>query len=428
ALAWLVPAGRAATRELELALARFALAAVRRGVVAWLAGPAAPAPCAFRRPEAFASLFAGPRAPRTRAPACGACVVSDVCAGPVEGATAAGFEDGGRGAVAFEAATATVRHAAEVQAWVESGEGQRWGRANFVSVGSEPDLRGGVALSALLRGLYHCNQRCTFCWVDLEQPRVPTAAVEQALAMTALEGMQVLSITGGEPTLDRRLPAQVRLARALGALEVTLQTNAVRLDEPERAQALAQAGLTRAFVSLHGATAEVSDAITRAPGTFARTLGGIRNLLAAGISVGVGVVFTTENRSQARALVTLVATELRGVDLTLSVASPVNERVDVRAVTPRYSELAPTLREAVATARALGVPFAGLFGQCGLPPCILDGDPACFPELEREHPVWSSAEDFVHAPVCEGCRLRPKCPGIRRAYAEVHGLDELHAL
>lgn len=428
-LTWELAPEERAGAALELALGRLALTAVRRSIVVRFDGPLAPAPCAFERPEAFASLLDGSAPDRHKPDPCDACALGATCAGPAPGAPAASIARGDRDPVAFEAALATLRDARDVQTWITAGPDRRWGRENFVSIGSEPDVAtGAVVHSALLRAFFHCNQDCTFCWVDLQQPRVPDAVVSQALALMALEGMTALSITGGEPTLDKRLELQVRLARALGISQVTLQTNAVRLDVAERAQGLARAGLTRAFVSLHGPDANTGEAITRAPGTFERTLRGIENLLAAGVSVGVGVVFTHENRDDARRLVELVGTRLRGVDLTLSVASPVNDRLDVRAITPRYTELAPTLREAARTAQALGLHYVGLLGQCGLPPCILDADPVCFPELAREHPEWSAAADFMHIQACNDCSLRRKCPGVRTSYATAYGTDELHAV
>lgn len=428
-LSWMIPANRVPGSELELSLARLALAAIRRGVLARFDGPLAPSPCSFRRPEAFASLFFGPVAARAKPEACAHCRLDDACPGPRAATEPAPLTSDGRLPIAFDSALETLHGAADVQGWIRAGASHRWGRENFVSIGSEPDLANGAAVhSALLRAFYHCNQNCTFCWVDLEQPRVPSAAVLQTLALMGLEGMTALSITGGEPTLDKRLESQVRLARALGVRQVTLQTNAVRLDVPERAERLAKAGLTRAFVSLHGADATTSEAITRAPSTFERTLCGIENLLNAGVSVGLGLVFTHENRDQARRIVQLIGTRLAGTDLTLSVAAPINDRLDVRRIAPRYTDLAPALREATLAAHELGVSYAGLFGQCGLPPCILDADPVCFPELSREHPEWSAAEDFLHAPACEACSLRRKCPGVRKSYASAYGTDELHAV
>lgn len=428
-LAWMLAPHEPLDEIVELALGRFALEATRRSMVGRFDGPLAPAACAFARPEAFASLFANSAPPRPKPPTCAGCALDEVCSGPGAGRPARALSPDGRAPIAFELAVDTLRRADDVHEWVRAGESRRWGRENFVSIGSEPEIGAARAVpSALLRAFYHCNEDCTFCWVDLKQPRVPDAAVSQTLALMGLEKLRALSITGGEPTLDRRLETQIRLARALGITQVTLQTNAVMLADEERATQLARAGLTRAFVSLHGSTRATSERITRTPGTFERTISGVQNLLAAGVSVGVGVVFTHENREEARALVELVATRLAGADLTLSVAAPINDRLDVETITPRYSELAPTLREAAYAAHELGVPFAGLFGQCGVPPCVLDADPVCFPELAREHPDWSAAEDFLHAEACSGCRLEKKCPGIRRSYAAVYGTSELRTL
>ncbi len=424
-LCWMLEPDATPGHALELALARLALAALRRGLIARFDGPLAPAPCAFRRPEAFASLFAGPATLRQKPAACSSCPIDAACSGPRSDSAARPLAADDRVGAAWDAAIATLAHADDVQGWVRAAE-QRWGRENFISIGSEPDFTGGVVHSALLRAFFHCNQDCKFCWVDLQQRRVPDAAIAQTFALMGLEGLTALSITGGEPTLDKRLESHVRLARALGISQVTLQTNAVMLDKAERAERLAAAGLTRAFVSLHGASASTSEAITRAPGTFERTVRGIQNLLRAGVSVGAGVVFTHENLDQARALVELVARDLAGADLTLSVAAPINDRLDVREITPRYTAIAPALREAARAAHELGVQYGGLYGQCGLPPCILDADPICFPELAREHPEWSAAGDFVHAEACAGCSLRRKCPGVRASYAAAYGTDELH--
>lgn len=428
-LSWMLPPGQVPGQELELTLARLALAAIRRGIIARFDGPLAPSPCEFRRPEALASLFSGPVEPRPKPAACADCPLDETCPGPRAGTQVRPLDADGRADEAFQSAVKALQRANDIQDWVRAGPSQRWGRENFVSIGSEPDLASGVAVhSALVRAFFHCNQDCTFCWVDLAQPRVVDAAILQTLALMGLEGMAALSITGGEPTLDKRLESQLRLARALGIEQITLQTNAVRLDVAERAERLARAGLTRAFVSLHGADATISESITRAPDTFERTLRGIQNLLAAGVSVGVGLVFTHENLEQAHDIVALVAARLQGVGLTLSVAAPINDSLDVRVIAPRYSEIAPALREAARTAHELGVPYGGLFGQCGLPPCILDADPVCFPELSRDHPEWSAPEDFIHAETCAGCRLRKKCPGMRKSYADAYGTDELHAL
>ena len=75
---------------------------------------------------------------------------------------------------------------------------------------------------------------------------------------------------------------------------MTLETNAVQMAKHGYAAKLFETGVTTAFVSLHCGDAAVSNAITRAPGTHARTAKGIRELLDAGIQVILNAVMTAD--------------------------------------------------------------------------------------------------------------------------------------
>src|SRR5439155_16755168 len=135
---------------------------------------------------------------------------------------------------------------------------------------SRDDFRGGDAATpeVTVRVNFHCNQACEFCFVSTHLPPAAEAAVRAAIESAARE-RAVVVLSGGEPTLNPRLLDYVRLARRLGAAAVELQTNGTRLAHARLATALAEAGLDGAMVSLHGATAAISDAVTGAPGTFA---------------------------------------------------------------------------------------------------------------------------------------------------------------
>ena len=78
---------------------------------------------------------------------------------------------------------------------------------------------------------FRCNQACHFCFVSTHLPAPPQPRVEAAIdEIAAMRGILVLS--GGEPTLDPRLPEYVRRGKAHGACEIELQTNATRLHDP----------------------------------------------------------------------------------------------------------------------------------------------------------------------------------------------------
>ena len=67
--------------------------------------------------------------------------------------------------------------------------------------------------------------------------------------------MEKLRLTGGEPLLRRDLEALVERLAGIGDLDLTLTTNGALL--AQKAQALADAGLTRVTVSLDSLDDEV---------------------------------------------------------------------------------------------------------------------------------------------------------------------------
>jgi cyclic pyranopterin phosphate synthase len=101
-------------------------------------------------------------------------------------------------------------------------------------------------------------------------------------------GVHKLRITGGEPLLRRGLEELIGQLAALGDLDVTLTTNGALLQQ--KAQALADAGLTRITVSLDSLDDEVFRAMNDVDFPVARVLGGIDAAAAAGLPVKVNVV------------------------------------------------------------------------------------------------------------------------------------------
>jgi radical SAM protein with 4Fe4S-binding SPASM domain len=90
----------------------------------------------------------------------------------------------------------------------------------------------------------------------------------------------------------------IRYARRAG-LRVNLITNAT-LADPQRARSLSKSGLDTAQVSVESAEEETHDLLTKSPGSFRRTLKGIRTLQEAGISVQTNTTITTLNARTAK--------------------------------------------------------------------------------------------------------------------------------
>lgn len=292
----------------------------------------------------------------------------------------------------------------------------------------------------ILRLVFHCNQSCDFCFVSRELPPIEHERLVAEIEDCGAKGIAI-DFSGGEPTLHPQVLDYIRLAKSKGAPRVELQTNAIKMADRAFAGALREAGLSSAFVSLHGTTAAVSDRVTAAPGTFVRTVAGIGNLLAEGVPVQLNFVVCGQNHHElagypdfvhATFIAPLAAQGRRaevGITLSYAAASTDNVPRDGRLI-PRISTVAPSFEEAIARAAHHGIPVDGLDTKCGVPACYL---PRAVREVAFAHAVPAgerarAAAGFTRAPACERCDYGDRCFGIRSSYAELHGLAELRAI
>jgi MoaA/NifB/PqqE/SkfB family radical SAM enzyme len=289
---------------------------------------------------------------------------------------------------------------------------------------ADPD---GVAhIEEIVRVIFRCNQSCTFCFVSTHLPSPPPDAVEAAIRSAGARGARIV-LSGGEPTLEPRLVEWVRLARSVSQGAIVLQTNAIRLEDAAFVARLEDAGLTEAFVSLHGATAAVSDSVTEAPGTYARTLAGIERIYASRIQLVLNYVVCEKNRHELVDYVRAIASRWPRALFNLSFVGPSTDLVPHdRALIPRYTDALPAIAEAIGEAQRLGVRVIGMESMCGLPLCLVPGGPAGL--ALAEIPPGFDPGEFLKTEECSRCGLEKKCWGLRRGYAEIHGTGELRAL
>jgi MoaA/NifB/PqqE/SkfB family radical SAM enzyme len=380
-------------------------------------------PCVFEKPERVAHLFALNRGHATRAgfervSECASCLVNDRCPGLPREALA---RSGSVPALHPVRDDRLRRRLTVVSSVEEQIARELVGREELRSGSTEPVPEYTVRVN------FHCNQSCEFCFVSTHLPPPAEAAVRDAIEAAGRESA-VLVLSGGEPTLNSRLADYIELAKQSGVRAVELQSNAIRLSDPVLTKALVEAGLDRAMISLHGSTAEISDAVTGAPGTFAGTVRGIDELVRAGVPVRLNFVFCQQNRADFPRFVDLVAGRWPKVGIVFSFVGSHTDVVPRKTeLIPRFTEVLPSLLEGLEKARLARVPVYGFDSMCGLPLCLV-------PEEQRggfsTHPVASGdgGGEFVKSEVCARCSEGHRCYGVRRGYAELYGTSELQPL
>jgi cyclic pyranopterin phosphate synthase len=137
-----------------------------------------------------------------------------------------------------------------------------------------------------------CNFRCVYCMPKevygrdyhfLERRELLT--FEEIARLTrafAGLGVEKARLTGGEPLLRRELERLIEMLAAIPGLDLTLTTNGSLL--PQKAQALADAGLERVTVSLDSLDDEVFKAMNDVDVPVERVLAGIEAAAAAGLA------------------------------------------------------------------------------------------------------------------------------------------------
>src|SRR5579862_7605312 len=112
--------------------------------------------------------------------------------------------------------------------------------------------------------------------------------LERIVRVFAGLGVRTVRITGGEPLVRRDVERLVALLAAIPGLEIALTTNGALL--PQKAEALARAGLSRVTVSLDSVDDETFRALNDVDFPVERVLEGIDAAAAAGLPVKVNAV------------------------------------------------------------------------------------------------------------------------------------------
>lgn len=314
-----------------------------------------------------------------------------------------------------------------VVADIERGEAALHGTEAF------PGLLFGRSASAVtvypndmrveLRPTLACNHHCGFCnSVDRTIENVTQGIEDLRDGIEAWAAMPVYrtTVSGGEPTLLRGLPDLLESLADQGLL-VELQTNGMALADPAYARRLRDAGVHTVLISLHASVADLSDGrITLYEGAWERTVAGIDNALAYGMSVEISHVVHRANSADTPRFMELVHARWgRRVRVRLAFVAPTGGAADATAeLVPPLHETLPSLREALAYAEKHRL-RVGMVGYCGLPPCLLQPH-EWFSEITRRS-ATEYPENHVKFDACRSCVYDQSCPGIWQGYHETYG-------
>jgi MoaA/NifB/PqqE/SkfB family radical SAM enzyme len=279
----------------------------------------------------------------------------------------------------------------------------------------------------VLRLGFRCNQRCAMCFQGRSWPDPPAELVRTWLDELGAAGVDMLMLTGGEPTVFPELPELIERASQRYGMEVHLQTNGVMLADAEYLAMLVEAGLAVVSVAFHSADPAASDELTGSAGGHERTVRGIENALGANLLVLLVACVEDATVGGLEQYAEFVVRELVRPFSDNSVARVeflqpggyYDEERMARTMTPLDRVAAPM----VAAARLLRDAEVDLEigGACGFPQCVFHEAPDLVPWRHRGEPdrrgvYWRDYDD-----TCGRCAAAGYCLGLREEYRRIHG-------
>ena len=210
-----------------------------------------------------------------------------------------------------------------------------------------------LMVSAMTRGgAWHCNQKCLHCYAAgqplSDTPELTTAQWKEILAKLRAANVPQVTFTGGEPTLRADL---VELVDAAQWFVTRLNTNG-RLLTPELCRRLYEASLDSVQVTLYSHDPAVHNALVGAEG-FDDTVAGIKNAVAAGLSVSVNTPLCSLNTDYAATVRFVHELGVRYVTCSGLIPSGSAEGAESQATRLTEEQLTDVLRRAVTVAEEL---------------------------------------------------------------------------
>lgn len=171
---------------------------------------------------------------------------------------------------------------------------------------SELEERSGRPLRAMLEVSDRCNEVCVHCYqVQGQKGEMSTEQIKALMDELAEMGILLLTISGGEATLRHDFIELLEHARKR-SFAVRLYTNGLTMTR-ELALEMKRLALQSIEISLYSHRAEVHDFVTGVPGSFERTVAGIRYLRELGVSVHVKTPVMRVNQDELHAYVEFVS-------------------------------------------------------------------------------------------------------------------------
>jgi len=295
-----------------------------------------------------------------------------------------------------------------------------------------------------------CNQDCVFCVVKGTN-KGKFGSMDKKEAKRIIKdfvncGGKVIVFTGGEPTLRGDLPEIIEYAENFKEINsISIITNGVRLEDKGYLKKILDADKKRKVsfcFSLHSHKEKISELLTKAKGSFKKTISGIENVTKSGRSISIYQVITTKNCKDLLAFCKFLNNKFPQIrDVTFAYPFPQGNALENDWIFPKITSLRLYLLKSLEFLERKGykvsIAACGQFPLCAIPGFeekVLESlsfseenisgvvGEKSFHEFEMASEEW--AEQYKNkSSKCQKCVLNKVCQGFWKKYIELFGFE-----
>lgn len=280
---------------------------------------------------------------------------------------------------------------------------------------------------------YDCNAKCSFCSQGSfdRSLNAPFPAIAKNIYTAYKTGYRRLGFTGGEPLINPGILKAVALGRSVGFDFIRVQTNGIKLADPEFCADLVKAGLTFCKFSFTSDNPSVHDRLVGAPGAWEKAVKGLENLKKLKIRLGANILINRHNYNRLPGIVYFFLE--KGITNFVVIYPLYTGSMAVNAKKDGVG--LPECEKYFAEAAGV-MERAGLAGEIlflNTPPCFLKGRESLAIGLDLFNTVVTGPdgkttdldagadEAKVYSAACRACPLRGRCKGVDGNYARFRG-------
>jgi len=243
-----------------------------------------------------------------------------------------------------------------------------------------------------------CNAKCKFCYYldSLHEPFKDFDFLINQLHIYRKIGIKKLHITGGEPSIYKKLFELVSVSKKMGFLHIGIITNGIMLKNKKYVESCKNAGIDSFIISLHGHNAQMHDELTQTKGSFDAVLKGIENLKIFNIPFQINYVINIFNYKYLVEFSELMAAIKPPEEVTFLYFNPMNESyTSMNYLSVKFSHTFTYLKDALDLLNQHKISVCFKF----IPICVLQNInghfPINFPQAIYEDWEWNYDKRFM---------------------------------